>query len=241
MALAAPKSDAFVFFGATGDLAYKKVFPALDALVRRDGMDIPIIGVAKSGWNLQQLRARARDSIEKAANEQGTRVDEKAFGKLAARFRYIDGDYNESTTFERLKKELGQAKAPLYYLAIPPDMFGSVVSSLKRLDCTRGARVVVEKPFGRDLTSARKLNRILHEAFAEAAIFRIDHYLGKEAVQNLSVFSFREHVPRADLESRLYRSRADHDGRAIWCGRSRSVSTRKSVRSVTSSRIICCR
>jgi len=190
MARVAPQSDAFVFFGATGDLAYKKVFPALDALVRRDGMDIPIVGIAKSAWTLQQLRERARASLENAATEHGSRVDEDAFAKLAARLRYIDGDYNDAATFKRLKQELGQAKAPLYYLAIPPDMFGAVVSNLQQMGCTHGARVVVEKPFGRDLASARKLNRILHEAFAEAAIFRIDHYLGKEAVQNLVYFRF---------------------------------------------------
>ncbi len=190
MATVALQADAFVFFGATGDLAYKKVFPALDALMRRDGMDIPIIGVARSGWTLQQLRERAHESIEKSATEQGGRIDEDAFSKLAARLRYVDGDYNDAATFARLKQELSQAKAPLYYLAIPPDMFGTVVSSLQQLGCTRGARVVVEKPFGRDLASARELNRILHGAFPEDAIFRIDHYLGKEAVQNLVYFRF---------------------------------------------------
>jgi glucose-6-phosphate 1-dehydrogenase len=190
MAIAAPQSDAFVFFGATGDLAYKKVFPALDALVRRDGMDIPIIGVAKSGWTLQRLRERAHESIGKSSTEQGSQIDEDAFARLAARLRYIDGDYNDAATFALLKQELGQAKAPHYYLAIPPDMFGTVVSHLQQRGCTRGARVVVEKPFGRDLASARELNRILHKAFAEADIFRIDHYLGKEAVQNLVYFRF---------------------------------------------------
>ena len=192
MAITAPRSDAFVFFGATGDLAYKKVFPALDALVRREGMDVPIIGVARSGWSLQQLRKRAHDSIAQAAEERGTPIDEEAFAKFSAQLRFVEGDYNDPATFDKLKQALVQAnaKAPLYYLAIPPDLFGAVVGNLQREGCTQSARVVVEKPFGRDLASARELNRILHQAFAETAIFRIDHYLGKEAVQNLLYFRF---------------------------------------------------
>ena len=178
-------SDAFVFFGATGDLAYKKIFPALQAMVRRGGFDMPVIGVARANWTVEQLRERARDSLE---NNGG--VDETAFAKLSAQMRYIDGDYNDAATFERLRKELGAAEHPLHYLAIPPDLFATVVQGLDASGCARGARVVVEKPFGRDLASAQALNATLHEVFAEPAIFRIDHYLGKEAVQNLIYFRF---------------------------------------------------
>jgi glucose-6-phosphate 1-dehydrogenase len=178
-------SDAFVFFGATGDLAYKKIFPALQALVARGGFDMPVIGVAKAGWDVDRLRERARDSLAHAGG-----VDEAAFAKLSARMAYIDGDYNDPATFERLRKALGSAQRPLHYLAIPPDLFATVVRGLDASGSARGARVVVEKPFGRDLASARALNATLHEVFDEASIFRIDHYLGKEAVQNLLYFRF---------------------------------------------------
>ncbi|HZW17872.1 MAG TPA: glucose-6-phosphate dehydrogenase [Luteimonas sp.] len=178
-------SDAFVFFGATGDLAYKKIFPALQALVARGGFDMPVIGVAHSDWTVDQLRERARDSLEHNGG-----VDEAAFAKLAAQMHYIDGDYNDAGTFERLRKVLGGAEHPLHYLAIPPSLFGPVVRALDASGSARGARVVVEKPFGRDLASAQALNATLHEVFDESAIFRIDHYLGKEAVQNLLYFRF---------------------------------------------------
>lgn len=178
-------SDAFVFFGASGDLAFKKIFPALQAMIRRDGLDIPIIGVARSGWTVEQLRQRARDSIEHNGG-----VDEVAFAKLAALLHYVDGDYNDAATFARIKVALKDAQRPLHYLAIPPSMFGPVVHGLAAADCTNNARVIIEKPFGRDLSSARALNQTLHEVFPESAIFRIDHYLGKEAVQNLLYFRF---------------------------------------------------
>jgi glucose-6-phosphate 1-dehydrogenase len=179
------KSDAFVFFGATGDLAYKQIFPALHALVRRDLLDIPIIGVAKSGWNLDQLRSRARDSLEKAGV-----FDADTFARLCARLQYIDGDYRERSTYEQLREALGSAYRPVHYLAIPPDLFVTVVKGLADSGCARNARVVVEKPFGRDLESSRKLNLTVREFFSEEAIFRIDHFLGKEAVQNLLYFRF---------------------------------------------------
>ena len=179
-----PESDALVFFGATGDLAYKKIFPALQAMAR-GGLDIPIIGVARAGWTLDKLRERARASLE---NNGG--VDENAFAKLSARLEYIDGDYNDPGTFDRLKQALNGSARPLHYLAIPPSMFSPVVKGLARSGCAENSRVVVEKPFGRDLDSAQALNRTLHEVFAEADIFRIDHYLGKEAVQNLVYFRF---------------------------------------------------
>ncbi len=173
-------SDALVFFGATGDLAYKQIFPALQALVKRHGLDIPIVGVAKAGWTLDQLKARARDSISQHGG-----VDEAAFARLSALLRYVDGDYNDADTYSRLRQELGQSCRPLHYLAIPPSMFGQVAEGLAKSGCATNARVVVEKPFGRDLASALELQRILHSAFEEDGIFRIDHFLGKEPVQNI--------------------------------------------------------
>lgn len=187
-------SDALVFFGATGDLAFKKIFPALQAMMLHDGLDLPIIGVAHSGWNVEQLRQRAHDSLAEAAKADGGKVDERAFGRLAARLQYVDGDYNDPATFQALKKALGAAKRPLHYLAIPPSLFGVVARSLKQAGCADNARIVVEKPFGRDLKSAQQLNRTLHEVFPESSIFRIDHYLGKEPVQNLLYFRFANTV-----------------------------------------------
>jgi len=173
-------SDALVFFGATGDLAYKQIFPALQALVKKHGLDIPIVGVAKAGWNLDRLKGRARDSI---ANHGG--VDEAAFAKLSSLLQYVDGDYREPGTYTQLRQLLGKSVCPLHYLAIPPSMFAPVAEGLAKADCAKNARVVVEKPFGRDLASAQDLHRILHEFFPEPAIFRIDHFLGKEPVQNI--------------------------------------------------------
>ena len=173
-------SDAFVFFGATGDLAYKQIFPALQALVRRGQLNVPIVGVGRSGWGKDKLTERARASIE----EHGT-YDEKVFARFAALLKYVDGDYREASTFTRLREALGGAAAPLHYLAIPPSVFPIVIGGLAKAGCVENARVVVEKPFGRDLTSARELNAILHEHFPEESIFRIDHYLGKEPVQNI--------------------------------------------------------
>ena len=189
-----PRSDALVFFGATGDLAYKQIFPALQAMMLRDGLDLPIIGVAHSGWSLEQLRQRAHDSLAQAAKSQGGSIDEAAFAKLSARLQYVDGDYNDPATFQKLKQALGTATRPLHYLAIPPSLFGVVVKNLQQVGCADNARIVVEKPFGRDLASAQVLNRTLHEVFPESAIFRIDHYLGKEPVQNLLYFRFANTV-----------------------------------------------
>ncbi len=183
--MTAPSSDALVFFGATGDLAYKKIFPALQAMIRHGDLDIPIIGVARAGWTLDKLRDRAHDSLE-----QNGGVDAEAFTKLSAHLKYVDGDYGDPATYERLKQTLGAAVRPLHYLAIPPSMFGTVVQGLAKAGCDHNARVIVEKPFGRDLASAQALNRTLHEVFEESAVFRIDHYLGKEAVQNLLYFRF---------------------------------------------------
>ncbi len=180
-----PRSDALVFFGATGDLAYKKIFPALQSLVRRGRLNVPVVGVARSGWTREQFVERARASV----TEHGG-LDEAAFAKLAAQLRYVDGDYNDPATFTRLRSELEHAERPIHYLAIPPSMFPVVVENLAKAGCTAGARVIVEKPFGRDLASARALNETLRKVFPEEAIFRIDHYLGKEAVQNILYFRF---------------------------------------------------
>jgi glucose-6-phosphate 1-dehydrogenase len=178
-------SDALVFFGATGDLAYKKIFPALQAMVRRGNLNVPVVGVAKAGWTLEQFKARARDSVEKHGG-----LDPVAFAKLSSLLRYVDGDYQNSATFAAVRKELGPAQHPAHYLAIPPTLFGEVVEQLGKSGCARGARVIVEKPFGTDFDSAQALNRILLSSFDEASIFRIDHYLGKDPVQNLVYFRF---------------------------------------------------
>jgi glucose-6-phosphate 1-dehydrogenase len=180
-----PHSDALVFFGATGDLAYKKIFPALQSLVKRGHLDVPVIGVAKAGWNLEQFKARARDSLEHHGG-----VDEAAYTKLSALLRYVDGDYADLSTFKNLRDQLGHAQHPAHYLAIPPVLFGKVVDQLGESSCAKGARVIVEKPFGRDLESARRLNATLLKNFNENDIFRIDHYLGKRPVQNLLYFRF---------------------------------------------------
>jgi len=184
--MSAAHSDALVFFGATGDLAYKKIFPALQSMVQQGTLEVPVIGVAKSGWTLEQLRERARDSIAK----HGGGVDEEAFQRLCELLDYLDGDYKDDKTYTELRARLGKAQLPTHYLAIPPSMFPVVVRGLTKSGCANNARVIVEKPFGRDLVSARKLNQTLHEAFPEENIFRIDHYLGKEAVENLLIFRF---------------------------------------------------
>ncbi|HKE61799.1 MAG TPA: glucose-6-phosphate dehydrogenase [Nitrospira sp.] len=178
-------SDALVFFGATGDLAYKKIFPSLQTMVKRGCLDVPVIGVAKAGWNLEQLRARAKDSLEKHGG-----VDAAAFEKLIGSLRYVDGDYKDSATFQAIRKALNGASRPTHYLAIPPVLFGTVVEQLEKSGSAHGARVVIEKPFGTDLKSAQMLNSILLKSFDEEAIFRIDHYLGKRPVHNMLFFRF---------------------------------------------------
>ncbi len=189
MATTETNSDALVFFGATGDLAYKKIFPALQAMIKRGHLDVPVIGVAKSDWNLDQFRARARDSLEKNGG-----LDQAAFDKLLSLLRYVDGDYKDPATFAAIRKELGDAQRPAHYLAIPPVLFGLVVEQLKTANCTENARVIVEKPFGHDLASAQKLNEILRATLPESAIFRIDHYLGKRPVKNLVYFRFENAI-----------------------------------------------
>lgn len=179
------ESDAFVFFGATGDLAYQMIFPALQAMIARGHLDIPIIGVALPAWSLDQLRARAKESIETHST-----LDPRAFAVLCEKLQYVSGDYGSPETFRQLRKALGSASRPLFYLAIPPVLFATVAEGLANADCDKGARLVVEKPFGRDLPSAQALNQTLHKFFPESAIFRIDHYLGKESVQNVLYFRF---------------------------------------------------
>ena len=183
--IAAP-ADALVFYGATGDLAHKKIFPALQRMVRRGVLDVPVVGVAKQGWTLAQLRERARDSLEK----HGGGADPEAFPKLASLLRYVDGDYQDPATFTSLREALGGARRPVHYMAIPQGLFGVVGGQLARAGLTSGARLVVEKPFGNDRPSAQALNATLHEHFAERDVFRIDHYLGKSTVQNLVFFRF---------------------------------------------------
>src|SRR5579859_5369786 len=179
-------ADALVFFGATGDLAYKKIFPALQAMVKRGSLNVPVIGVANGGWTLERLRARVADSLEKHGG-----VDSAACAKLQSQLRYIDGNYEDMATFQALHKALDGAQRPTHYLAIPPVLFGNVVEHLAGAQCAgSGTRVVVEKPFGRDLASARRLNQILLQTFDEDHIFRIDHYLGKGPVHNMLFFRF---------------------------------------------------
>ena len=173
-------SDAFVFFGATGDLAYKQIFPALQALAARGHFEVPFICVARSGWSPERLKERLKESLEHHSGLQ-----QEAFDKLCAALIYIDGDYRESSTYDKLCLALKESQRPLYYLAIQPSMFGTVVQGLSRTGCLKESRVVVEKPFGRDLDSALELNRILHTGFEDRSIFRIDHFLGKEPVQNI--------------------------------------------------------
>jgi glucose-6-phosphate 1-dehydrogenase len=179
------KPDAIVVFGMSGDLAQKKIFPALYALIRRGALKEPIIGVAKTVRTDEQIQTKVRESLE---NHDG--VDPETLARLIQLLRYVSGDYRDPATFERLRKALGSATQPLYYLAIPPSLFATVIEGLAKSGCINGARIVVEKPFGKNLASAQAINRVLHDYFPEQAIFRIDHYLGKESVQNLIYFRF---------------------------------------------------
>lgn len=179
------QSDALVFFGATGDLAYKKIFPSLQAMTRRGTLNVPVIGVAKAGWTLEQFRSRAKESVEIYGG-----LNPEAFNTLCSLLHYVDGDYNDLKTFQEIRKALGPARNPTHYLAIPPALFGTVVSQLEKSGCAQGARIIVEKPFGTNLDSAKALNKILAETFDETSIYRIDHYLGKRPVNNMLFFRF---------------------------------------------------
>lgn len=180
------ESDALVFFGATGDLAYKQIFPSLQNLVMRGKLDVPIVGVAKSGWGRDQLIERARSSLK----DFGGGVNEEGFAALVRRLEYVDGDYSDPATFDQVRQKLGSANRPTHYLAIPPVLFGTVVEQLGRAGLGENGRVVIEKPFGHDRASARELNSTIQTVFPESSIYRIDHFLGKEAVENLIVFRF---------------------------------------------------
>jgi glucose-6-phosphate 1-dehydrogenase len=180
------RAGALIFYGATGDLALRKIFPALQRMVKAGTLDVPVIGVARQGWSLERLRARALESVE----AHGGGADPVAFPRLMALLRYVEGEYEVQGTFDALRKVLGEAPSPVHYLAIPQALFEVVIDNLGRSGCDAGARLVLEKPFGRDLASARRLNAVVHRHFDEGAIFRIDHFLGKEAVQNLVFFRF---------------------------------------------------
>lgn len=180
------QADALVLFGITGDLAFKKIFPALHAMAKAGRLNVPVVGVAREGWSTERLIERARDSIRTQDGE----IDADAFARLAQLIRYVPGNYMEADTFKRLRQALGTARVPVHYLAIAPSLFGAVVDGLAASGCTGAARVVLEKPFGRSLESALELSRTLHKAFDESAVFRIDHFLGKETVQNILYFRF---------------------------------------------------
>jgi len=187
--MSAQPSDAIVFFGATGDLAYKQIFPALLGLVRDEGLNVPIIGVARAGWNLERLKARAADSLQ-----QHGIADRQAVQRLLDLLRYVGGDYDDAATFARLRAQLGEARRPLHYLAVPPSLFATVAQALAQSGCATDARLVIEKPFGHDRASARTLSRLLAQCVPQENIFRIDHYLGKEPVQNIVYTRFANSV-----------------------------------------------
>src|SRR3989449_5396705 len=178
-------SDALVIYGVTGDLAFKKIFPALQAMVRRGSLEVPVVGVARSAWSVDQFRQRVHDSLEKYGG-----VDPAAFEKLSRLLRYVSVDYTDAAACRAIHSELKEARRPAIYLAVPPHLFAPAVEQLANSGCAKNARIIIEKPFGRDLASARELNQILHRVFDESSIFRIDHYLGKKPVNNMVVFRF---------------------------------------------------
>ncbi len=179
-------ADALVVYGVTGDLAHKMIFPALYAMVKHGTLKVPVIGVAFPKWSLERLQKRATQSIK----QSGGIDDRKALHRLLSLLKYVSGDYNDSATFAAIKKALGKARRPAHYLAIPPSLFGTVIQQLGAAGLAENARVIVEKPFGRDLASARALNRVARSVFPEESIFRIDHFLGKEAIMNILYFRF---------------------------------------------------
>jgi glucose-6-phosphate 1-dehydrogenase len=180
------RSDALVLFGVTGDLAHKMIFPALYAMAKHGTLKVPVIGVAFPKWSLDRLRNRVTDSIKRS----GAIDDKRAFRQLLSQFSYVNGDYKDPATFTALKKALGKARRPAHYLAIPPSLFETVIKGLGAAKLAEHARVIVEKPFGRNLASAQELNRVARSVFPEDSIFRIDHFLGKEAIMNILYFRF---------------------------------------------------
>jgi glucose-6-phosphate 1-dehydrogenase len=228
-------SDAIVFFGATGDLAYKQIFPSLLGLVHDEGLNVPIIGVAKAGWTLDQLKARAADSLK----QHGV-TDQTAVQRLLELLRYVDGDYNDTATFAELRRQLGEAKRPLHYLAVAPSLFGTVAEALAQSGCATDARLVIEKPFGHNRETARELSRLLAKFFPEEAIFRIDHYLGKEPVQNIVYTRFANSIFEP-LWNRDHVSSIRSRWRRISAWMIAAVSMMKPVRSGTLCRTTCCR
>ena len=184
--MAGSQSDALVIFGVTGDLAHKMIFPALYAMVKRGALKVPVIGVAFPKWSLERLHKRATDSIKRSGG-----IDNKrALQHLLSLLKYVSGDYKDSNTFTAIKAALDNARRPAHYLAIPPSLFETVIKGLGAANLAENARVIVEKPFGRDLASARELNQVAHSVFPEDSIFRIDHFLGKEAIMNILYFRF---------------------------------------------------
>ena len=217
--MAASHSDALVLFGATGDLAHKMIFPALYAMVKRGDLKVPVIGVAFPKWSLAQLHKRVTDSLKRS----GGIDNQRAFRHLLSLLKYVSGDYQDPGTFTAIKKELGNATHPAHYLAIPPSLFETVIKGIGSSNLAKHARVIVEKPFGRDLASARELNQVAGTEFPEDAIFRIDHFLGKGGDHEYPLFPFRQFFPGADLEPQLCGQRADNSFREFRCGEPRRV------------------
>ena len=234
--MGAVPADALVFYGATGDLAYKKIFPALHGMTLHGNLPQRVIAVAKSGWTLDQLRARAFESIERS----GVLVRE-VFDTFAASLTYIDGDYGDAATFNQLSaRRSATVCRPVHYLAIPPRLFGLVLQQLSRSGAARSGRVIVEKPFGRDLTTARELNRVIHETFDESDVYPDRSLSGKERGSEPPLLPFRQRVRGADLEPAVRRGRADHDGGGLRRRWSRISSTTRRAPFETSSRTTSC-
>ena len=182
-------SDALVFYGATGDLAFKKIFPALFLMVKRGHLEAPIIGVARGDYDLEKLQLRAKESIQRYGN-----FEEETFSKFLKLLAFVGGDYTDPNTFHRVREALGNAQNPTHYLAIPPVLFPAIIAQLDQSGCAKGARIIVEKPFGTDYNSAKALNKLLLSKFSESSVYRIDHYLGKETVMNLLALRFANSI-----------------------------------------------
>ncbi len=237
-----PHSDALVIFGVTGDLAHKMIFPALYAMAKRGTLTVPVLGVALPKWSVERLHERVEDSIKRS----GGIDNQRALDHLLSRLSYVNGDYNDEDTFAAIKKALGSAKRPAHYLAIPPALFETVIKGLGASKLAEHARVIVEKPFGRDLASARKLNHVAQTVFPEDSIFRIDHFLGKEAIMNILYYPLRQFFLGADLEPQLRGQRTGNPIRRFrrrrpWCVlRNRRLSARRDPESPLPNRRAAC-